>query len=180
MKQQLLLFSLVFLCLTPFLKAEAKKKRKTFPRKWSLSLINGYSFYERKKSNRHDPGTWTDWEDGQTQKFFSALELSRNFGRFEVGAKIQNTKHTFISPFLKWNLNKNLSRARIIPSVTVGLVPSILLGMWMRASLGLSISRYMSLEPFIGAYAWSKIKDQPDYEKYSWHLHSGLKINLYY
>ena len=181
MKQQFLLFSLIFLFLAPFSQLEAKKrKRKVFPRKWSLSLVNAYSFHEKGKSNIGEPGTWTDLEDGQTQKFFSALELSRNFGQYEVGAKIQNTKHTFISPFLKWNLNKNYSRASIVPSFTVGVTPSILMGAWLRAGLGLSINRYMSLEPIIGAYAWTKIKDHPKYEKYGWHLHAGLRINLYY
>ena len=180
MKRQFLLFSLVFLCLTPVLEAEARKRRKVFPRKWSISLVNAYSFYEIKKSNAAEPYTWTDWEDGQTQKFFSALELSRNFGRFEVGAKIQNTKHTFVSPFFKWNLNKNYSKASIVPSFTVGFVPSILLGAWLRASLGLSINRYVSVEPFVGVYAWDKIKDDPKYENYSAHFHTGLKINLYY
>ena len=181
MKQPVLIFSAILLILTPISNVEARKrKRKIFPRKWSISLVNAYSFYELKKPNASTPYTWTDWEDGQTQKFFSALELNRNFGRFEVGAKIQNSKHTFISPFLKWNLNKNYSNASIVPAFTLGFVPSIVMGVWLRASLGLSVNRYLSLEPFVGSYAWHKIKGPPEYEKNSAHFHTGLKINLYY
>ncbi|MDE0092782.1 MAG: hypothetical protein OXN83_05820 [Oligoflexia bacterium] len=179
MKQQLLSLSLIFLFLTSVSKAEARKKR-VFPRKWALSIVNAYSFYEPKKSSIDLPGKWNDFDDGQMKSFFSALELSRNFGQFEVGAKIQNVRSAFISPFFKWNLNKNNSRASIIPAFTAGVVPSLLTGVWLRLSLGLSINRYMSLEPFIGAYAWHKLKENPEYEQYNFHFNSGLKINLYY
>ena len=182
MKQPFGLFLLFFFLLAPLSEIEAKKrKRRVFPRKWSLSLVNAYHLYAKsKKSNIEIPNTLTDWEDGQTQILFSALELSRNFGHYEIGAKIQNTKHTFLSPFVKWNLNKNYSRAGIVPSLTVGVVPSILMGAWIRASLGFSVNRYMSLEPFIGGYAWRKIKESAKYEPSNLHFNAGLRINLYY
>ena len=180
MKFQFLLFLSFFLFLTSIPEATARKKRKRISRQWSISLVNGYSLYHKRKSNTEKPHTLTDWEDGQTQKLFSALELSRNFGHFEVGAKIQNTKNSFISPFIKWNLNRNFSRAGIVPSFTLGVTPSILMGVWARASLGVSVNRYMSLEPFLGAYAWHKIIDEPKYAKNNWHLNFGLRINLYY
>ena len=181
MKKNFFIFLSFFLILATVSKTEAKKRKKYFSRKWSISFVNGYSFHHKEnKSNTKDPHTLTDWEDGQTQIFFSAIELSRNFGHFEAGAKIQNTKHTFISPFIKWNLNKNSSRAKIIPSFTLGFTPSILMGSWVRASIGLSVNRSMSIEPFFGAYAWRKIKDHANYIKSNWHLNTGLRINLYY
>ena len=180
LKQLFLFISLFILFLLPFSKAEARKKRRVSPRKWSFSLVNAYSFYQAKKSGTELPGAWNHTGEGQMHSFFSALEFSRNFGYFEMGAKIQNKGQSFISPFIKGNFNKNNSRASIIPSVTFGLIPSSLFGSWLRLSLGLSLNRYMSLEPFIGAYAWLKVKDNPKYEQYNWHLHSGLKINLYY
>lgn len=180
MKKLTLYLSLFFLLLTPFSKSEARKKRKASNRKWSISTVNGYSFYQDKKSSAEKPGEWSLTGEGQMQSFFSALELSRNFGHFEMGSKIQNKGPAFISPFVKLNFNKNDQRASIIPSITFGLIPSIIFGSWLRASLGLSLNRYMSLEPFLGAYAWYKVKDNPKYEKYNWHLHIGLKINLYY
>ena len=181
MKQLILFLSLFVFLMAPFSKAEARKKRKYSARKWSVSMVNGYSFYQAKKSSADRPGEWLLTGEGQMHSFFSALELSRNFGHFEMGAKIQNKGSAFVSPFVKGNFNKNNSRASIIPSVTFGLVPSNgLFGSWLRASLGLSVNRYMSLEPFVGTYAWLKVKDNPKYEKYNWHLHTGLKINLYY
>ena len=185
MKRQFLFLSLILLLLTPFSNSEARKKRKAYSRKWSMSIVSAYSFFELKKPSAQKPGVWDDSVDGQMQDFFSALELSRNFGYFEVGAKIQQSGPAFISPFLKWNLNKNNSRASIIPAFTMGFVPSRLMGSWLRASLGLSINRYMSLEPFVGVYAWYKIQDTGSllaakYENYNLHFHTGLRINLYY
>ncbi|MCY4321561.1 MAG: hypothetical protein OXC37_04045 [Bdellovibrionaceae bacterium] len=180
--KKLFLFFLIFVVLSPFNIAEAqtKKSRKVFLRKWSLSLVNGYSFYSLKKSNIKKPFSLTDWEDGQTQEFFSALELARNFGLFEIGAKIQNTKQTFISPFLKLNSSKNYSNKNILGSLTFGFTPSILMGAWLRASLSLSVNKYLSLEPFMSIYAWHKIKEHPEYADQNLHLNTGLKINLYY
>ena len=185
MKRQFLFLSLILLFLTPFSKSEARKKRRVNPRKWSVSIVSAYSFFELKKPSAQTPGEWDNSADGQMHDFFSALELSRNFGSFEAGARIQQSGPAFISPFLKWNLNKNHSRASIIPAFTIGVVPAFIMGSWMRASLGLSINRYMSLEPFVGVYAWYKIQatgsvSAAKYEDYNLHFHSGLKVNLYY
>ena len=185
MKRQFLFLSLILLFLIPFSESEARKKKRAHSRKWSVSIVNAYSFYELEKPSAQTPGVWDDSVDGQMQDFFSALELSRNFGHFEAGAKIQQSGPAFISPFLKWNLNKNNSRASIVPAFTVGVVPSFIMGVWLRAGLGLSINRYMSLEPFVGLYSWYKIKatgsiKASGYQKYNLHFHSGLKINLYY
>lgn len=177
-KTQLLFTILIPLFFLNPIKAEGKKRR-AFKRKWSLSLVNGYSFYQKKKPGIKAP---TDWEgiDGQMNLFFSSLEISRNFGLYEIGAKIQNSAPTFVSPFFKWNWNRNNSRARFIPSLTLGIVPYYIMGGWLRMSLALSINRYASIAPFIGAFFWNKIKENPKYEKNNIHLNTGIRINLYY
>lgn len=179
MKKHLLFLSLISLCFLAPIDSSARKKRRVFKRKWSLSLINGYTFYQQKKPSANDPLAWDNLE-GQMHKFFSALEISRNLGRYEIGAKIQHIGPTFVSPFITWNMNKNNSRASIIPSLSFGVVPSHIMGGWLRLSLGLSLNRYVSLSPFTGVYIWHKIIKDPKYEKYSLHLNTGLKINLYY
>ena len=179
MKKYVLVFSVFFLCFLAPVESSAKKRR-VFLRKWSLSFTNGWTFTQRKKSSAKDTlkEPWGEIE-GQMQAFFSSLEIARNLGYYEIGAKIQ-TNPAFISPFFKWNWNKNNSRASIIPSVTLGFVPTQLMGCWLRLGLGLSLNRYVSLEPFIGTYTWYKIKELANYEKYDWHLNTGLRINLYY
>ena len=179
MRTCLLVFLAFFLCFLAPMESSAKKRR-VFLRKRSLSFTNGLTFHQLKKSSAKDPlkEPWGEI-DGQMQAFFSSLEMARNLGRYEIGAKIQ-TNPIFVSPFFKWNFNKNNSRASIIPSLTIGFIPSYLMGCWLRLSLGLSLNRYVSLEPFLGGYAWYKIKNLASYERYNWHLNTGLRINLYY
>lgn len=182
-KKQILFFSLISLCFLAPVESSTKKKRRVYKRKWSISLTNGYNIYQDKKGSQRDPlkldEDWGELE-GQMHSFFSSLDISRNFGYYEIGAKIQNLGSTFVSPFFKWNVIKNSSRANIVPSVTVGVVPSHIMGAWLRLGLGLSLNRYASFTPFIGTYAWYKIKDDPKYEKWNLHLNTGLSINLYY
>ena len=185
-KKQLLFFVLFSLCFLAPVESEAKRKRRFSLRKWSLSFANGYTLGQIKKSTKSAlPGEkirsayWTEME-GQMHPFFSSLEISRNFGYYEIGAKIQNLGSTFVSPFFKLNFNKNNSKASIIPSLTLGVVPSHLMGSWLRLSLGLSFNSYVSISPFIGAYAWYKINNDGKYEKYNFHFNTGLRINLYY
>ena len=176
MKKQFLFFILVSLCFLSPVESSVKKRR-VFSRKWSLSLTNGYSFRQHKKSVEI-----LDLGDTEgINRFFSSLEISRNFGYYEVGARIQSSNHLpFVSPFLKWNGNKNNSRAHIVPSLTWGIVPSHLMGSWLRLGLGLSLNSYVSISPFMGVYAWYKIKDDPKYNKYNFYLNAGLRISLYY
>ena len=178
MKKQILFLILITFCFLIPVESSAKKRR-VFKRKWSISLANGYSYYWLKKASVRKTTEWGDLE-GQMHLFFSALEISRNMGYYEIGAKIQHLGPTFVSPFFKVNLNKNNSRAFIIPSLTVGVVPSHVMGVWLRLSLALSLNRYMSIAPFAGTYAWYKLKDDAEYEKFNIHLNAGLKINLYY
>ena len=160
----------------------AKKKRYS-KRALSVSIVNGYSVSSSNKGNNayspKDAGRLIDG-DGQMYPFFSALELARNFGRYEIGARIQNISNTFVSPFFKLNLIKNYSKSIVIPSFTLGFVPSQLLGGWLRGSLAFYLNHHSSLEPFVGFYGWYKIKDLPDYEKSGYHFHAGLRINLYF
>ena len=182
MKQLFLLCVLINL----FYSVESSaKKRRFFKRSLSISLVNGYTFYSSvKRVNVYGPKDAGRLISGDSQMypFFSSLELARNFGRYEIGVRIQNISTTFISPFFKLNFIKNYSKSLIIPSFTIGLVPSYLLGGWLRASLALSLGNYSSLEPFAGLYGWYKIKDQnmSEYEKTSLHFHAGLRINLYF
>lgn len=178
MKKHLLFISLVSLCFLAPVESSARKKR-YFKKKWSLSLTNGYTFYQVKKPSSEGPMVWGNLE-GQMHKFFSALELSRNMGYYEIGVKIQNLGPTFASPFVTWNMVKNNYRASIVPALTFGIVPSHIMGGWLRLSLGLKLNRYVSLAPFVGMYAWRKIIDDPKYEKNSLHVNTGLKINMYY
>ncbi len=165
------------------------RKRRVAKRKWSLSLANGYSFSKAKKdihSSIPQQQRPLLHPEGQMNDFFHSLEVSRNFGNYEIGAKIQHTGQNFISPFFTWNLSRNHSRSSIVPSITLGLVPSHLAGAWLRFSLGLSLNRYISFSPFVGLYSWYKLKNPPAmngqdliYSKYNIHFNSGLKINLY-
>ena len=187
-------FSIFLLLICFFIPLESTaKKRRIFKRKLSISYVSGYTFHSQKKPGVGVTGDWGKILDGQMDSFFSALEVARNFGRYELGAKIQNLGPAFVTPFVKWNWNKNSSRASIIPALTFGVVPSHAMGVWLRLSLGLSLNRYSAIEPFIGTYAWYKIKDIPNpgnekikdisnakYEKYNFHFNTGLRINLYY
>ena len=183
MKKQTLFLVLLTFCFLLPTEAFAKKRRRVFKRKLSISFVNGYTYAQSQKSNNKVVGEeWAD--DGQMQPFFSAVEISRNSGFYELGARIQNLGPTFVSPFFKWNIIKNNSKSSIIPSLTVGVVPSNLLGAWLRAGLDLSINRYVSIAPFLGVYGWYKVKGYdyegaPTYEKYNLHLNVGLRLSCY-
>ena len=176
---QFLFLSLISLCFLAPSQSEARKRKRSFKRKWAVSLTNGFNLYRIKKGSAKSAMKWGDPE-GQMHFAFSSFDISRNFGYYEIGAKIQNIGPTFVSPFIKWNLNKNSSRASIVPAISLGVVPSHILGTWLRLSLGLSINPYFSIAPFVGTYAWFKIKDDPEYEKYNLHFNAGLRISLYY
>lgn len=180
-KKQLIFCLLISLSLFMPFKTEAKKKRKKNPRKWSLSIVNAYGFYNfpNKKGSQRQVLEWGD-VDGPMHPFFSSLEISRNFGYYEAGARIQDSGPVFVSPFFKWNVFKNKGRPFLVPAVTFGLAPSHIMGIWLRISTGFSLNSYISLEPFIGASAYYKLKEDPKYEKYNIHLNTGLRINLYY
>lgn len=178
MKKPILFLTLITFCFLAPVESLAKRK-KVFKRKWAFSITNAYTFDSLKKTtSANDPFKWEDLE-GQMQSFFSALEISRNMGSYEVGAKIQHKGIAFVSPFFKWNINKNNSRSSVVPAITLGVVPSHIMGGWLRLELAVSLNRYVSLAPFIGSYAWYEIKDSPQYEKYDAHFNVGLKISLY-
>lgn len=175
---------LFFLMISLFYPIDSFAKKKRYSKRaFSISLVNAYTFHSSNQSSNvygpKDAGRLIDG-DGQMYSVFSALELARNFGRFELGARIQNISKTFVSPFLKWNLIKNYSKSPVIPSFTLGVVPSELLGSWLRAGLAFKLSHYSSMEPFIGCYGWYKLTDLPNYEKSGYHFHTGLRINLYF
>ena len=179
-KKQITFFLFISLFFIP-LETEAKKKRKTFQRRWSFSIVNAYGFYNfpNKKGSQRKVFEWGD-VDGPMHPFFSSLEISRNFGHYELGAKIQDSGSAFVSPFLKWNLNKNKGRNFFVPAVTFGLVPSHIMGAWLRLGTGFSFNSYVSFSPFIGMSAYYKLTEDPKYEKYNIHLNAGLRINLFY
>jgi len=187
MKNRILLSLLLSLLIVIPVESSAKRRIKTSTRKWSVSIVNGYSFavspkrkgIQNSKPSKRDPFVWED-PDGQMHPFFSSLEISRNMGYCEIGAKIQNLGPTFISPFFKLNFPKNNSRAVIMPSLTLGIAPSHIMGAWLRLGIGSSFHRYVSITPFIGVFSWRKIQDDARYEKNGRHCNTGLKINLYY
>ena len=185
---RLLLLACLFFSFSLFAQANPKKRR-VFKRKLAVSVVSAYTFSAHPKKLTPDafnsPALLPQkplFGDSQIESIFSALEISRNFGSYEVGARIQNTFGSFVSPFFKWNAIKNYSHAQWIPSVAVGVSPSsALLGSWLRLSLGVSLNRYLSLEPFLGTYIYYKIRDDyGPFEKWNSYFHAGLRVNLYY
>ena len=156
------------------------KKRKRTP-KWSASVTNGYTFYSDKKFNV-DSETVSDWNhfEGQMNTYFSSLDISRNFDRYELGAKIQFMGSTFVSPFFKWNIVKQSKKIRIKPSITLGVVPHSLFGAYLRFNFGINLNRYVTLNPFVGVHGWYKLDDDPKYEKHNYHANAGFSLSLYY
>ena len=176
MKKNIILITLALVFLMSFQALGAKRKK----RKWSMTVSNGYTFYSMNKIDRegespeHGIGT-----EGQMNFFFSNLELRRNFGNYEVGGKIQLFHEAFISPFIKINFAKNISRTAVIPYLTLGVVPARLTGAYMRFGLDIAINRYFSLGPYVGGYAWHKIKNSP-YERFNVQFNGGLNTTLYF
>ena len=142
-------------------------------------MTNGYTFYELKKSGVEESSATGIGVDGQMNTFFSNLEIRRNFGRYEVGGKIQFFDEAFISPFVKINMAKNRSRTGVIPYVTLGVVPAQLTGVYARLGLDLRVNSYFAISPFLGVFSWYKIKNAP-YERYNVHVHGGLSTTLYF
>ena len=169
----------VFIALCgPGFSAEARKKIKN--RTWSLSITNGYTFYNLKEKNSPDASTEPSGYDGQMNTVFSSLEISRNFGYYEVGGKLQLFDHTFISPFFKINFRRNHKRARFIPSLIFGIVPSPLWGGYARIGFSWFSNSRLSFRPFIGVYGWHRSKPNKHYIKYNIHMNTGLTISIYF
>ncbi len=184
-KKIFLFFTLLTLSFMLPTEASAKKKRRIYKKKWSISLTNGYTAYTHKKGSVQSPTALDEYawgrQEGQMHSFFSSLDIARNFGYYEIGAKIQNLGPAFVSPFFKLNMRKNNSRAKIIPSITLGVVPALTMGSWLRVSLSLALNRYISFTPFGGIYGWYNTKDEAgDYLRWNFHVNGGLSINLYY
>ena len=174
----------------PFESSEAarkRKRRKKAIRTWSVSVTSGYTLYQRFAEKARRPtnskaagwGGLEDRPEGQMHKLFSSLDLARNFGSYELGGKVQLAGHAFVSPFFKWNMAKNRYRTAIVPSLTVGIVPSSLTGVWLRLNLGLAIGRRAMLHPFVGAYGWAKTSKEAVTEKWGVHFNTGMTMSMY-
>ena len=190
-------FLLFFLCFSLFLphiteakkssisikkmKKKKKSKKRGKKRTWSISGVSGYTFYNHynKKGGSAEPYEWA-YVDGAMHPYFSALEISRTQGWYDLGLRIQNTGALFVSPFFTWNFRKNRTPLRFLPSLTLGVVPSHILGAWVRFNLELGLSSHISLSPFISSLIWVKVGEDLDYEEEDIHAHVGLKLKLYY
>lgn len=180
--EYLILLSLAFMFMLSFEALGERKKRKY--RKWSATFTNAYTFYQLKKGSTAKSYERGIGVDGQMNTFFSNLELRRNFGRYELGGKIQLFKETFVSPFLKINMAKNRRNSDVIPYLTIGVVPASLTGVYTRLGIDLMGNRYFAISPFVGAFAWYKIKDLDNdeifYQKQNVHFHGGLSTTIYF
>ena len=165
------------LCVSGF-SAEGRSRSKN--RTWSLSIANGYTFYNLKDKNSPDPSTELSGYDGQMNPLFSSLEISRNFGYYEVGGKLQLFDYTFISPFLKINFRRNHRRARMIPSLIFGVVPSPLWGGYVRGGFSWFLNSRLSFRPFVGVYGWYRSKPNKHYIKHNIHMNTGITISIYF
>ena len=171
-----ILFFLLPAALTSF-RASSRKN----PSLWSISVVSGYTVWPSKKSTKDSIHEW--WGgDGQMSLFFSALEISRKFGRYEAGARIQNTGPTFVTPFFKWNFKKRRPHHfALIPSMSFGLVPYHIMGFWLRAEMEFSFRRELGIAPFTGLFTRFKLKDDPQYESGTFiFANTGLRLSLYY
>ena len=168
------------LLITPVLllsfSADAKEKKRRKLRKWSVAASNGYTFHQKRSSMSE--GELIAY-DGQMKSYFSALEVARNFGRYEVGSRIQFYEEAFVSPFIKVNFIKNYKRKSFVPFMILGVSPSSLAGIYARLGLSLFFKRYFSFSPFLGAYAWFNLREVPNYRKYNFHLHGGLSLAIH-
>ena len=168
---------LIALCGLGF-SAEGRTRAKN--RTWSLSITNGHTLYNLKDKNSPDPSTEPSGYDGQMNTTFSSLEISRNFGYYEVGGKLQLFDYTFISPFLKINFRRNHKRARIVPSLILGIVPSPLFGGYARTGFSWFLNSRLSFRPFIGVYGWYRSKPNKHYIKRNIHINTGITISIYF
>jgi len=155
-----------------------KRKKKRSP-KWSISISNGYTFYSPKKSSVEGFKFWSHL-DGQMNMHFSSLELGRNFGSYELGGRLQMVGPSFVSPYFKWNIVNKNNKITFKPSLVFGLVPSHLVGGYIRFQLGWRVNSYLVLNPFVGAYAWYKLIENIEYEQFNYHINGGLSVNLFF
>ena len=175
-------YGIIFLVLFVFgfgFESLGKRKKKRSP-KWSVSITNGYTFYSKKKKSSINASEFWDHLDGQMNTFFSSLDVGRNFGYYEIGGRIQFIGPTFISPYLRWNMISKNKKNILKPALTLGVVPSDLVGAYAKLSLGIAVNRYLVIHPFAGFYAWYKNKDNVEYERFNHHANGGLSLNLYF
>ncbi len=158
---------------------ESLGKRKRRKPKWSVSVTNGYTFFSKRKNSVEAFKFWSHL-DGQMNTHFSSVEVGRNFGSYEVGGKVQLIGSTFVSPYFKWNIVNKNKRNVFKPSLTIGVVPSHLGGAYAKLSLGLAMNSYLVLNPFVGFYAWYRMKDYVEYEKFNYHANAGLTLSMYF
>ena len=164
------------LILATSLSAEARKrKRRSGLRKWSVSAVNGYTFFQTER-----PRSKQQAYDGQMKSFFSSLEVARNFGRFEAGARLQFYEEAFVSPFIKLNFIKNTKRRAFIPFMITGLSLSSLTGVYARLGLSLFFKRYFAFSPFVGTYFWYNTRGLSDYSDYNLLINGGASLSLHF
>ena len=190
--------TLIFLCaLCPLAFTSLRAFSKDKEAGWSFSLVSGYTVKSPRKSfslvsgyivksPRKSVGlSLSDWTggDGQMRQFFSALEIARLLGRYEVGARIQNIGPTFITPFMKVNFRKGgrSRRFALRPSLSFGLVPFSIMGFWSRAELEIALRQELGISPFVGLYSFIKIVEDPRYEDViPLFANVGIRLSLYY
>lgn len=170
-----------FLLITPILlfsfSADAKKRKRRKLRKWSVAASNGYTFHQRRPSMSGDEKLIA--YDGQMKSYFSSLEVARNYGRYEVGSRLQFYEEAFVSPFVKLNFIKNYKRNALVPFLILGISPSSLAGAYVRLGLNMFFKRYFSLSPFLGTYFWFNARKLSDYQKHNFHLNVGISLTVH-
>ena len=154
-----------------------KKRKRRKLRKWSIAASNGYTFHQRTASMSGSEKLIA--YDGQMKSYFSALEVARNYGRYEVGSRIQFYEEAFASPFVKVNFIKNYKRNAFVPFLTVGISPSSLAGVYARLGLNMFFKRYYSFSPFVGTYFWINTRKLSNYQKYNFHLNGGISLAIH-
>lgn len=173
-------FILVCFCFLISPPSEAKKRRKKV-RKWNVSTSNGYTFWQYKKisSSTSSSGIAKRF-DGQMNKFFSSIEVARNFGHYEFGGRLQLDGEAFVSPFVKLNFIKNKRRNDFVPFVILGVSPSLLTGFYARAGINLFFKRYFAFSPFVGGYFWVRTGAGSKHGNYNLHANGGFSASLYF
>lgn len=177
MNKKFLCFLLIIPVLLFSFSADAKRRKRKKLRKWSVAASNGYTFHQRSSSMLG--GKNLTAYDGQMKSYFSSLEVARNYGRYEVGSRLQFYEEAFVSPFVKLNFIKNYKRNALVPFLILGISPSSLAGAYFRLGLNLFFKRYFSLSPFLGAYFWYNVRDLDDYQKYNFHLNGGISLTVH-
>ena len=175
-------YGIILLALLSFsfgFESSGKKRKRKKKAAWSVSVSNGYTFYSGKKSSIKSFDFWSDL-DGQMNSYFSSLKIGRNFGSYEIGGRLQFIGPSFVSPYLKWNIINKNKKTVLKPSITLGIVPSHLMGGYIRFNLGLAVNSYFVFNPFVGIYGWYRLIDSTEYEQYNYHANSGLTLSVYF